>query len=138
MSVLETVKTMSTNARKSKSATSAFLVTLYSEISNIGLNDGKRLTTDEEAFRVIKKFLDGARLNLSYKPDDAMIKQEIEILESLMPSQMSEAELTAFINGVILSGKTQVGVIMAELKKSHAGKYDGALASKITKSLLSV
>lgn len=138
MSVLETVKTMSTNARKSKSATSAFLVTLYSEISNIGLNDGKRLTTDEEAFRVIKKFLDGARLNLSYKPDDITIKQEIEILESLMPSQMSEAELTAFINGVILSGKTQVGVIMTELKKSHAGKYDGALASKIAKSLLSV
>jgi uncharacterized protein YqeY len=61
---------------------------------------------------------------------------EIAVLEKYLPQQLSETELTATIAALSKElGTTQIGPLMAELRKRHAGQFDGKLASELIKKL---
>lgn len=70
---------------------------------------------------------------------DEMVAQaeaEKAILEAYLPSQMDAAALAAAISAIAADlGGTQIGPIMAELRKRHAGQFDGKLASELIKKL---
>ena len=70
----------------------------------------------------------------------AQAKAEIAVIESFMPKQMSEAETRAAIEAVMKEvGATSVkdmGKVMGELKKRHAGQMDFGQVGAIAKSLL--
>lgn len=69
---------------------------------------------------------------------DAVAQAEAEkaILEAYLPAQMDAAALEAAIRAIAAElGGTQIGPLMAELRKRHAGQFDGKLASEIVKRL---
>ena len=76
------------------------------------------------------------RLDL-YDPEMAQVK----ILESYLPKQMDDAELTAVIKAIIEKvGATSIkemGKVIGLASKELAGKADGKLISEKVKSLLS-
>jgi uncharacterized protein YqeY len=67
-------------------------------------------------------------------------RDEIAVIQSFMPKQMTEEEAKAAIAGVIAAvGATSVkdmGKVMAELKAKFAGQMDMGQAGAIVKSLL--
>jgi len=67
-------------------------------------------------------------------------RDEISVIQSFMPKQMTEEEAKAAVAGVIAAvGATSVkdmGKVMAELKAKFAGQMDMGKAGAIVKSLL--
>ena len=67
-------------------------------------------------------------------------REEIAVIQSYMPKQMSEDEAKAAVAAVIAavgaSSVKDMGKVMAELKSRHAGQLDMAKAGAIVKSLL--
>ena len=116
----------------------SLLTTLYSEAANVGINDGKRVSTDEEVVRVIKKFVKDIDICLQHATDKEMYTREREILEQYLPKQLSEMELSDVISTYITgTGQPSKADVMKYLKSAFGGKYDGKLAATITDSLLS-
>jgi uncharacterized protein YqeY len=75
------------------------------------------------------------RLDL-YEPEMAQVK----VLESYLPQQMGDEELTTVIKGIIeKTGATSIkemGKVIGIASKELAGKADGKLISEKVKSLL--
>jgi len=66
----------------------------------------------------------------------AQSEAEKAILEAYLPAQLDAAALESVIKGISSElGSTQIGPVMAELRKRHAGQFDGKLASEIIKKL---
>lgn len=67
-------------------------------------------------------------------------KEEIEIIESFLPKQLSDAETSAAVEAVIketgAASIKDMGRVMGELKKRHAGQMDFARAGAIVKEKL--
>ena len=67
-------------------------------------------------------------------------REEIAIIASYLPQQMSEAEIRQALAGVIQQtgavGLKDIGKVMAALKQAYAGKMDFAKASALAKTLL--
>jgi hypothetical protein len=58
------------------------------------------------------------------------------LLEAYLPQQLDAAALDAVVRALAAElGTTQIGALMAELRKRHAGQFDGKLASEIIKKL---
>ena len=146
MTLLEKIKQDNIAARKAKNTVkSALLTTLVSEISNIGKNDGNRETTEPESIAVVKKFIKGVDETLKaleFSSDGRVLVAQLEkeILESYLPTQLSEIELTAVVDQIISTladrSPKQMGVVMKRLKEMHDGRYEGKIASGIIKSRL--
>ncbi len=83
----------------------------------------------------IEIFEKGGRMDLVKKE-----KEELTIIEELLPTQMSETEITAKVQEIIaLSGATgmkDLGKVMPAAMKATAGVADGKLVSEIVKRLL--
>jgi uncharacterized protein YqeY len=123
---------------------SAFLSILVSEIEKIGKDNGNRQTTDEEAMKVVRKFIKNAEETISVGEksgkDVSTSKQEVAILNSYLPKQMTEDQLKLAIIEIVnsLSDKNpkMMGKVMGELKAKYDGQYDNKLASQLVKSSL--
>ncbi len=67
-------------------------------------------------------------------------KEELVIIEELLPKQMSEAEITAKVQEIIsqtgASGMKDLGKVMPAAIKATAGLADGKLVSEVVKRLL--
>jgi uncharacterized protein YqeY len=67
-------------------------------------------------------------------------RQEIAIIESFMPTQLDDAATQAAVAAVIkdvgAASVKDMGKVMAELKKRHAGQMDFAKAGGVVKGLL--
>lgn len=81
-------------------------------------------------------FDDGGRTELAEKE-----RQELVIIESYLPSQLSEAEVEDIVKQTIASvgasSAKDTGLVMRELMPRLKGKADGKLIQEITKRLLS-
>lgn len=61
----------------------------------------------------------------------------LAILEGLLPTGLSEAELAAAIREIVAeTGATSLGPIMKALGERYAGRYDGKMASGLAKDIL--
>lgn len=71
---------------------------------------------------------------------NSLTKDELDILNSYLPKQLTEDELRTVIGLVImkegLTTMKDMGKIMGWLKSNYDGQYDGGLASKIIKEQL--
>ncbi len=70
--------------------------------------------------------------------DDLVAQNAAEraILARYLPTVLSDAELTALVQGWIAEGVDAMGPLMARLKDRHPGRYDGRRASEIVRGLL--
>lgn len=155
MSLLIDIKNASIAARKNRSTTAAFLVTLYSEVASVGKTKRNADSTDDEAISILNKFKAGAQAIIEAASDNLTEKSaariansttEIELIDQFLPKMLTETALKAIIIQYFydLGGgklerdpKLQMGNFMTQLKKEHAGTYDGAVASQIVKEILS-
>lgn len=83
----------------------------------------------------IKLYNDGNRPDLAQKE-----QAEITVIEKFLPKQLSEAEMSEVIKGVITQTGAQsvkdMGKVMGTLRSQYAGQMDFGKASEIIKSLL--
>jgi len=67
-------------------------------------------------------------------------KEELAIIEELLPSQMGEAEITAKVQEIITqtgaSGAKDLGKVMPQAMKAMAGVADGKIISEVVRKLL--
>ena len=158
MTLLEKIKSTQLQARKDRdTVTASLLTTLIGDAVMVGKNNGNRESTDVEVIATIKKFINNINETLkaleAKRPtfvgtgvyvDVATVKanEEKRILESFLPKQLIGDELDAVINSVITAvgaaSPADLGKVMKELKTSHEGTYDGALASKLIRHKLAV
>ena len=141
MTLLEQIKHDQLQARIAADKTKAsILTTLIGEAEMVGKNDGNRDTTDQEVIATIKKFIKNIDETIAVAGSTETLVAEKDALQVYLPRQLTEPELRVTIGNIIvtqgLSGAKAMGQLMGELKKNHAGSYDGALASRLVKELL--
>lgn len=82
-----------------------------------------------------KMYREGNRPELAQKEE-----KEIEIINSFLPKQMNEEEVTAVIAAVIeetgASSMKDMGAVMAKLREKYAGQMDFGSASAKIKAVL--
>lgn len=146
--IVDKIKHDSRTARRNGPKEEAvFLVTLYSEVAMVGKNKGNRETTDLEAMLVMKRFLKGteeviAALGLEstdYRVTKALNEQTM--LNRYLPSQLPVEELRQTITDIVTNlfpekNPKQFGNIMKHLKTNYDGRYDGAVATTIVRSII--
>lgn len=144
MLLIERIRTDLLAARKAREAVSTkLLTTLLSEAQRAGFDDGKRFSTDTEVMATIKKFIKNTNEVIDAQGGTAgnTQAQELDLLNGYMPSQLSDAELSAAITRIIakIDGPSlkHMGAVMAELKNEHDGSFDGKAASAEVKAQLS-
>lgn len=143
MSLLNQIKADQLQARKDKDkALAGCLTTLYSEAANIGLNDGKRETSDLEVIAVAKKFIKNLDEVIANVNEEAAIVFEFEkeVYSRYLPKQMTRAELNDAINDIFdtipeISIKS-LGLVMKALNQQYAGLFDGKEASQLVRDKL--
>ena len=150
MALLDTIKEAQLAARKARrSATAASLSTLIGEAEAVGKNNGNRAPTDQEVVSMLKKFIKNAhevnRIAGDYRDGDRCDAAwaEIELFESFLPKQLSEAQLKPIIQEIIELRSVGVpgvlpkmGTVIQDLKAKYEGQFDGAMASKLIKEQL--
>ena len=94
----------------------------------------------------ILKFIKGVDLTLEALKDSGDVarveaaQNEKSVLLEYAMKQLTEAELTSVISGIVATlpevNQKQMGAVMKSLKASYEGQYDGQLASKLIKQAL--
>ncbi|HEY1709506.1 MAG TPA: GatB/YqeY domain-containing protein [Rhizomicrobium sp.] len=110
------------------------------EDSREGIDDGKIL--DMLGKMIKQREESAAAYDAGKRPELAAgEREEIEIIRSFMPKQMSDGEIRAAIEAAIAeAGATQMkdmGRVVALLRARYAGQMDFGKASAIAKELLS-
>jgi uncharacterized protein len=134
-------------ARKAKNALAAtLLTTVIGEAVMVAKNDQRENPTDAEVREVIAKFLKGIRdtqeaLNKGNPVDVvermAVVNAELIILESYMPKQLSETELSLIVAEAIANGTPKnMGALMGFLKTNYANQYEGKIAGQVVRAAL--
>lgn len=141
--ILEKIKKQQLQARKEKSPIVGALTALMSEVAIVGKNNGNRETTDEEAVKVIKKFIKGINetIDLIKDPEKLkLLKMELEIYNSFLPQIMNEIETRAavekIINALPEKSPKAMGQVMGTISKEYGTLIDRGLASQIVKEML--
>lgn len=105
------------------------LSTLLAELSRPKVVD----YSDAAVISAIKKMIENAKICSNI--------DEVEILQSFLPEQLTEADITKILvnllNDGVITDITQLGVFMKWMKQNHEGKYDGKLASDVYKKFMS-
>ena len=116
-------------------------------ITNLAIQKGQDDLSDELVMEVLQKqykqrkesfdsFTSAGRDELAEKE-----KQEMAIIETYLPEQLSEEEVRSIAEGVIselgVSDKATTGQIMKALMPKVKGKADGKLVNQVVQSLLS-
>jgi len=114
-------------------------------IKNAEIEKGRALT-DEEILSIIQKEIKSRKEVLpNYEKagraeDINKINEEIKILESYLPAQLSEEQLTEIIRETIaLVGATKpsdMGKVMPKVLAKIKGRADGRVVSELVKKLL--
>jgi uncharacterized protein len=158
MTILENIKVASLAARKAhETDKAAALVTLLSEATMIGKNDGNRVTTEAETIAVIKKFIKnidetllavtaGATADQQPKvidyafvngdPIAVKLLNEKSVLKSFLPTQLKEHEIKEELNNLYSPG-IKLGDLLKIFKVKFDGRYDGGTAAKLAKEIIS-
>jgi uncharacterized protein YqeY len=107
---------------------------------------GKGPIADAEILSMLQKMIKQAQesQDIAEKASRADLaeqaRQEIAVLESFLPRQMSAEEMRAAIQDAIAqtgaAGMRDMGKVMAVLKDRHAGRMDFGRASPVVKELL--
>ena len=109
--------------------------------------DERRELNDTDAIAVMNKMLkqrqDAHRQFVDAKRDDLAQQEayEIEIIQTFLPEQMSDNDLEALIEKVIVetgaAGMQDMGKVMGAVKSAAAGQADMGKASALVKAKLS-
>jgi len=137
MTLIDDLKTKSIELRKNKSGLASFSSFVLSEISNIGKNDGNRVTTDNEAITAIKKMIERNKSNIAIAKDEYVILKisaENNWLQSFLPEMATEDQVRSHIfmleekEGLDISNK---GAVMKAVKAEFGPLVDMKMVSEM-------
>lgn len=134
MTLFENITQDLTTARKARDqARVLILSTIKGNLqSQAVMVEGVKVVSDEIAIAYLRKHMKGLveifEMRLSDENAYRMNIFEIDIIQSYLPKQLSEADLKYMLNG---SGLSTMKDWMSWLKTNYAGQYDGKLASKV-------
>lgn len=110
-------------------------------------SEGKDAVSDAEILQILAKMIKQRRESAATYEEAGRLelatqeREEIEIIEGFLPTQLGEAEVEAACKEVIAElgadGLKDMGKCMGVLKDKYAGQMDFAQASKSVKDLLS-
>ena len=69
--------------------------------------------SDEQSIKILSKFAKNLKENISLAGDEKS-KGELIVIESYLPKQLSESEISAKLDEILASGATNIGQIMKE------------------------
>ena len=153
MLILDNVKVKFKEARKSRNKSVALVLsTVIGELETISKRTGEEIT-DSQVVKYLRKVIDNNTLVIKETTNTDVadkLKAEIVVLTQFLPKQLTESELLAIIESMkssielkskeLLDSGKKVNVIaeaMSQLKSNYAGLYDGAMAAKLIKKILS-
>lgn len=145
--LLDEIKTSITTALKAGDSrrvdTLRFLLSAarYSAISKYGAK-GEEGLTDADVLDVIKKqakthkesidaFTKAERTELAAKESE-----ELSILESYLPKQLTDEQLKKLLEPVASSGEVNFGLLMGRAMAAVSGQADGRVVSSVLKQML--
>ena len=129
----DTVKRMRLDARKAKNTVAATVLgVLIGELDKASekARSQSKDFTDTDTIAMVKKLIQSNNDTLKHRVYPALI-EENEILETLLPKQLSEDQLRTIIATNELSG---VPAVMQFLGSNYPGQFDRALAASIARS----
>jgi uncharacterized protein YqeY len=141
MTIIEKLKIESLNLRKTKNPVAASITFAISEIENFGKNNGNRLTTEDEAIRVIQKIIATIDSNIEIAKKEGMasrldhLKYEKHILTSVLPEMVSIDDAKEYLISVFLEKPTNKGIPMKALKEKFGSKLDMKSAGNMVSEL---
>lgn len=119
---------------------------ILSQIKNKEI-DLRKPVTDEDVVKIITTLVKQRKESLSFseqanRPDLVeKEKEELKILESFLPTQLSEEEVEKIIDEIIEivkpAGMKDMGKVMKELMPKIAGRFDGSKVSELVRKKLS-
>lgn len=119
---------------------------VHGEIKNIEVNERREITdTDVDAMlkrtiKQTKETLDGSIKAGNDQERTDRLTEQVEILESYLPKQVSGEELIALIEEVLAetgaATKKEMGKVMGTLTQKTGGNFDKAQAAKELQSRL--
>jgi uncharacterized protein YqeY len=131
-------------AFKSKNVVAKNLLSVVKgEIQTQEKNTGVKNMSDEDVLKILQKSAKSLRETISslektqtgmyFSNDLVSAREELSIIESYLPKQMSKEEVTQKVTGLINSGITQMGAIMKEFAQLPADKK---MVSEVVKEIL--
>lgn len=113
---------------------------VHGEIKNIEVNERREITEEDVNAmikRVIKQTSETLEASIKAANNDERtetLKRQVEILEELLPEQLSGEALSALIEKTIAevgaTSKRDMGKVMGALNKATGGNFDKAAAAK--------
>lgn len=125
------------NAMKAKETEKLnFLRYIVGQINLIGKD-----VSDEVILKLLKSTKKGCNENIEKKGTSVKDELEIEIIETYLPTNLTEDHIRVIVEGVIeargFSGMNDMGKVMGALKSHpNASQIDGKISSKIVKETL--
>lgn len=128
-------------AMKAKDRTRLSIIRqVMAEVKNVEVNE-RRDATEEDVNGMIKRLIKqtGETLEMSIKAGTnaertETLTEQVKILESLLPAQLSGDELVALIESTIAelgaTSKKDMGRVMGALTKATSGNFDKPLAAR--------
>jgi uncharacterized protein len=118
---------------------------LIAAIKNAKVERQVRELPEAEIVALVRKELNKRTEIIGYAKQagraDTVAQSEAEtaILTAYLPQQLDAGALEGIVTALAAElGTNQIGPLMAELRKRHAGQFDGKLASEIIKKLTPV
>lgn len=104
-----------------------FLGTIKGEMQTLKKNLMVDSLSDEESIKLLTKFAKNTKETISFlekeqSPALTTAQYELNVLESYLPKQMSEAEINQKLEQILASGITNIGQIMKEFAQLPADK----------------
>ncbi len=148
MKLLQQIKQDLTLSLKNGNREKALLLrTLLSEIHNAQIKVGKdKELSDEDIINVLtkeaKKRKDAFAIYTSAKEQEKaqVEKQELEIISTYLPQQLSQEEIVALVKKAIkethATGIRDIGKVMGAVMKEARGRADGKLVKELAEQEL--
>ncbi len=115
-----------------------YLTTIVSEIQRMDKPDQEN---DTKVQAVITKSVKALKEMIKVSESSEEFQNEIDVLSTYLPKQLSEEELKeliqVFIAEVGAFNMSDMGKVMKRLSEEYKGLYDGSIASSIVKEELS-
>ena len=131
MKLREQINTDYMTAFRSKNTVAKNLLSVIKgEIQTTEKNIGSELS-DEDVMKILQKSVKSLREMVSSGSEQA--KEELVIVESYLPKQMSKEDVVNKVTDLVNSGITQMGAIMKEFASLPADKK---MVSEVVKELV--
>ena len=144
MSVIEKLKAESLRLRKERNPIASSITFALSEIEKVGKNNGNRVTTNDEAIKVVQKLVATIDENIKYAEQKADLVRLVEldlekaILESVLPQMASDEEVRNYLLASFVEAPANKGVIMKVLKEKFGALVDMKRAGQIATEIYGV